>query len=213
MPKKFTQHRTPPCEIGRRVVHQVYDKKRYEDGKLGPAASFRSSVRWQRVRNSHMAKFPLCADPFHDHDVDLGGGVPASGVHHVVPLIERVDLGCNPANLRSLCSSCHHRVEVMYRQDRSSAVRLFLTQAQEDALLGPPLKSTHVVATPLPEVAREGTGGHEAGQRSGIDHTGIPPTPYPLPCIGDIVYTRGDIDAKSETLHTVTVPKKESASS
>ena len=195
MPKKFTQHKTPACTVGRVTRHQVYDKKRYEDGKLGPAARFRSSVRWQRVRTSHMAKFPLCADPFHDHDLELGGGVPATGVHHVVALAERVDLGCNPANLRSLCSSCHHTVEVMYRQDRDSAVRLFLMKEQEDALLGPAFKMDHVVGIPLPEVLEntmEGTSSY-------------PLTPSETPHI------RGGINAKNTTLHTVTSPKKESA--
>lgn len=197
MPKKFTQHKAPTCEVGRKVVHQVYDKKRYEDDRLGPAARFRSTARWQRVRASQIAKHPVCADPFRDHDLDLGGGVAASGVHHVVALVERPDLGCDPANLRSLCSRCHNTVEAMYRKDRDSAVRLFLTRAQEDALLGPPLKATHVVATPLPDVSGEGTGGHEDGDRArtGTTDTSTYTTPTPL-------YTRGDINAKSETLHT-----------
>ena len=135
MPKRIRSHVTPACTVGKSDRHQVYDQKRYADDVLGPVAKFRSSVRWQRERNRKLAICPLCDDPFHHHQLELGGGVAASGIHHIVGLAERLDLGLVEENLRPLCTRCHNQVERLYRRDRDAAVRLFLSVDQERALL------------------------------------------------------------------------------
>lgn len=66
------------------------------------------SATWRRLRHAVLSARPLCADC-----LDKGLAVPASEVHHTVP----VESGCGPAekrrlaydphNLRPLCHACH----------------------------------------------------------------------------------------------------------
>lgn len=176
MPKRIRSHVNPTCSVGRREVHRAYDKKRYADPVLGPVARFRSSVAWQRKRKQHIAKNPLCCDPMQDHQYDRGGTVAAEGVHHVVSLAERLDLGLVDANLRSLCWACHNQVEALYQSNRDKAVRLFLTQDEEKALLAH--RSLTRYSHPLrPTEAREGaTEGQENGIQ-GMDTVSTLPPP------------------------------------
>jgi 5-methylcytosine-specific restriction protein A len=97
-----------------------YDCKRKADHALAYAAHVRGSVRWQKVRALHKAKFPLCCDPFGEH---VARGLPAYNEqsHHIVSLAEiyatgQHELAHDLANLAPLCTRCHARVEQMERK-------------------------------------------------------------------------------------------------
>lgn len=82
--------------------HQaVMDEKRADD-KARPSAAKQGYDRaWQRCRDAHLAKNPLCVDCLKD-----GRVTPATLVHHATRLVEggrRLD----PDNLVSLCATCH----------------------------------------------------------------------------------------------------------
>ena len=60
--------------------------------------------RWRRLRKAVLSASPLCVDPFENH---RGYPVPAVVVDHIKPLN---DGGTNhPANLQTLCKSCHDK--------------------------------------------------------------------------------------------------------
>ncbi len=65
---------------------------------------FRSSIHWQRVRQTVLVRDRyLCR-------ACLSRGVYTSGdleVHHIIPLSEDFSLRCNPCNLVTLCPDCH----------------------------------------------------------------------------------------------------------
>lgn len=187
MPRRIRSHEVPVCTVGRRETHKVYDTKRYADPVLGPVARFRSSVAWQRKRKGQMAKHPLCCDPFDDHKLERGATVAAEGVHHVVALAERLDLGLVDANLRSLCWECHNRVESVYKVDRYKALRLFLTEEQERVLLATRTLTSHRHPGQDAQARREATEGRddvsERALRDGseISTTDTPAPPHPTP--------------------------------
>ena len=69
-----------------------------------------NSARWRELRGRALAAHPLCQDC-----EAQGLWVPATEVHHVVPVetafgyAEKERLMFNPTNLRCLCHSCHMR--------------------------------------------------------------------------------------------------------
>ena len=102
------------CQLHRHeTAKTVYDHtRRRTDPRLAEAARFRGSVRWQNFRAWFKARHPLCCDPFSKH---TERPVPVAQVHHVLPLVERPDLGLAEENCRPLCTSCHGKVERMER--------------------------------------------------------------------------------------------------
>jgi 5-methylcytosine-specific restriction protein A len=56
---------------------------------------------WEKFRRSILMERPLCQDCL------PGGVTPASEVHHIIKLRDRRDLRLSPANVMSLCKSCH----------------------------------------------------------------------------------------------------------
>jgi 5-methylcytosine-specific restriction endonuclease McrA len=53
---------------------------------------------------------PICADPFGNHSI-RNETAPSREVHHIIPLVARMDLGLARSNLMPLCSVCHARIE------------------------------------------------------------------------------------------------------
>jgi len=102
----------------RQQADRQYDRKRNADPALSAAAKFRSSVVWQRFRDWYKREHPLCVDPFRDHPHEVR---PVEDVHHVLGLAERLDLGLDADNCRSLCRACHAKVEGMARAGRPTA--------------------------------------------------------------------------------------------
>lgn len=121
--------------------HKVYDLKRRNDEELGPIATFRGSIRWQRVRLRQVQANPTCCDPFKDHERE-GLPVLAQSVHHIIGLLEclrlgQLDrLGCVPDNLRSVCTLCHNRIEgILDREGEAAAKRIFITEQEEEQII------------------------------------------------------------------------------
>jgi 5-methylcytosine-specific restriction enzyme A len=67
------------------------------------------------VLNRH----PMCADPYALHAV-WGRFEPATEVDHIVPLVERLDLAYDEANLQALCTACHSRKSAAERKGHVS---------------------------------------------------------------------------------------------
>ena len=97
-------------------AYEAYEA--YQGVRMGAAAKFRSSVVWQRFRDWYKREHPLCVDPFRDHPHEVR---PVEDVHHVLGLAERLDLGLDADNCRSLCRACHAKVEGMARAGRPTA--------------------------------------------------------------------------------------------
>jgi 5-methylcytosine-specific restriction endonuclease McrA len=89
------------------------DARRMETEGTARAVKIRSSSNWARVRAAYRSAFPLCCDPLNAH---RGFPEPSEHVHHVIPLVERPDLAFDWENLRSVCASCHLRIEGMERK-------------------------------------------------------------------------------------------------
>lgn len=90
--------------------HKLYDITRRQDPALRKAAMFRSSSRWQKARRFKIATSPMCEDPFgyHTHRGLTGN---ADQVHHIKPLVTHPELCDDQANLMSVCTKCHARLE------------------------------------------------------------------------------------------------------
>ena len=86
------------CKEHKKLVDKLYnlwkrDKNTYKSyGKT-----------WRKIRLQHINEHPLC-----EVCKQKGMLTPANEVHHIIPLSEG---GTNePANLMSLCKSCHSRI-------------------------------------------------------------------------------------------------------
>lgn len=71
----------------------------------GSAASRGYDRQWRKVRAAHLAREPLCR-------ICKTSGIieAATVVDHIQPIRERPDLRLDPSNLRSLCKTCHDRL-------------------------------------------------------------------------------------------------------
>lgn len=83
--------------------HQREENKRYEKYDRDPAVRQRYGRAWKRIRDSHIAAFPLC-----EMCRKQGKVTAAEEVHHIIPL----SCGGTHAedNLMSLCTSCHSEI-------------------------------------------------------------------------------------------------------
>lgn len=104
----------------KRSDRKVSDKTYYESTRrnspiLLAAARFRSTQRWRKLSSTFLIMNPLCIDPFSIHDTNFS---PAIQVHHIVPLVERMDLALEWNNLASICIGCHRKVEQLVREGK-----------------------------------------------------------------------------------------------
>jgi 5-methylcytosine-specific restriction protein A len=80
-------------------VHGSRDRWRQSSAKRG------YDREWQKTRAAYLAQFPLCQDC-----EEQGRLTPAEEVHHLVkPKGPGDPMFHDPANLRSLCVSCHSK--------------------------------------------------------------------------------------------------------
>ena len=92
---------------------RLYRKIRNADPKLAAAERIRNGMPWRRFAKVFKANHPLCCNPFGLHTL-----VGVKDVHHVQSLIDRPELAYDEENCRSLCRSCHNRVEAMERNGK-----------------------------------------------------------------------------------------------
>lgn len=83
--------------------HAKKEAQRYEQYDRDAAAKKRYGRSWKRIRDHHIAVFPLC-----DQCQKLGKITPAQEVHHIKPLSNGGTNGQD--NLMSLCTSCHSEI-------------------------------------------------------------------------------------------------------
>ena len=72
--------------------------------------------QWRQLRARHLAHFPLC-----EFCRRLGRVEPATVVDHVIPHRGDVVLLFDPANLQSLCKTCHDGAK--QEQEKSGTLR------------------------------------------------------------------------------------------
>lgn len=77
--------------------------KQYER-RRGTAKGRGYGAEWRRARAEHLARHPICVDPYGRHN-QRGERVAATVVDHVVP--KRRGGRDDPRNYQSLCASCH----------------------------------------------------------------------------------------------------------
>lgn len=83
--------------------HQRQMDAQYNKYQRDPETRRRYGRAWQKIRRQHLAEHPLCEQCRQD-----GVLTPAEQVHHILPLSQG---GSNdPANLMSLCVSCHSAI-------------------------------------------------------------------------------------------------------
>jgi 5-methylcytosine-specific restriction endonuclease McrA len=116
--------------------HRAYDRQRASNPALAAAARIRSSARWQALRDWYRHSYPLCFDPFGDHNRERRT-VAADQVHHIEPLAKRPDLAFDPENLAGLCCGCHRRIEQMTRTGKPTA-ELFKARKHQNKGEGQP---------------------------------------------------------------------------
>ena len=108
MPRQFRTHRPRKSKVGR----EAPESRTPSNEDLRRAKRFRSSARWQRKTAENLEAFPLCCDPFGDHE---GQPEAATCSHHIEPVWLRFDLRLRNDNLASLCNACHGKTEAMER--------------------------------------------------------------------------------------------------
>ncbi len=79
-------------------------------GRESLAVQIRSTARWQRLREMIRSKAPLCADPYGTHARE-GRIIPATEMHHIVPIAQDPSLAFTMSNIQPLCRDCHERLE------------------------------------------------------------------------------------------------------
>lgn len=98
---------------------KAYERKRMSEPRLRVAKNFRNSTRWKKFRDWFKNKYPLCCDPFGTHK-QFGHVQITEQIHHIVPLVEDMDLGLVESNCAPVCNSCHGKLEGMYRSGRTT---------------------------------------------------------------------------------------------
>ena len=105
------------CDRHAKEQQKIKNSETYDRASTDPrylaAREFRSSTAWRRFSEWYRSRHPFCADPFKLHG-ELGE--PMVDVHHIVPLIENIELGLVEENAASLCKWCHNKIESMERR-------------------------------------------------------------------------------------------------
>ena len=93
----------------RKEQDQRYERERRQTSpELSAAQKFRSSARWQRLRELCLNRSPLCQDPYGVHARD-NRPEAATDVDHIVAITVAPGRAGDLSNLQSLCRSCHAR--------------------------------------------------------------------------------------------------------
>lgn len=86
------------CDKHKKMLDREYNKHRRD-----PDTYKRYGRKWRRIRDSYIARYPLC-----ERCKESGRLTPAEEVHHVKPLS---DGGTHTeSNLMSLCTPCHSSI-------------------------------------------------------------------------------------------------------
>lgn len=93
-----------PCQKGR---HKDYDKARRDKDR----AAFYHSGAWLKMQKFIMARAGGC-DEYIRHLT--GRLVPASIVHHIVPIADRPDMGLSESNLIAVSPATHRMIHDHY---------------------------------------------------------------------------------------------------
>lgn len=83
--------------------HQKQENRRYEKYDRSPEVKKRYSRAWKKIRDRHMAQYPLC-----EMCKKQGRLTPAEEVHHIIPLPRGGTH--DDDNLMSLCKACHSEI-------------------------------------------------------------------------------------------------------
>lgn len=118
--------------------HYNRSKRRFSQA-LAAAQRVYNSTQWKRLRRAFLNEFPLCAEC-------LSRGVPkaADDVDHREPLVRRLDLAYEWANLQALCRSCHNTKTAAERAQAERSVMSGAPLPRDPA--APPAPGTHGVA-------------------------------------------------------------------
>ena len=84
------------------IRHKAERVARYDREQRPERGAFYSLAPWKRLRLVKLNRNPVCEDC---------GKVLALQVHHVMPIETHPNLSLTMTNLRSLCASCHSRLE------------------------------------------------------------------------------------------------------
>ncbi len=112
----------PIREKNRRANDREYDLNQ-RTGPLAIAGKIRRSRKWTEYRLFFLQKFPLCCDPFGEHE-KIGYVAPAETAHHVLGVAERPDLAFEETNIKPLCNHCHGLVEQAIRRSDEKIKRI-----------------------------------------------------------------------------------------
>lgn len=99
MPSRPIYHRS----VGARALKQAYEVRAARKEDKG----FYGSARWRRLRQSVLARQPLC-----QRCAERGVVTAAEHVHHRLPRKTHPDRELDPTNLEALCLACHNAEEV-----------------------------------------------------------------------------------------------------
>ena len=83
--------------------HQEQENQRYEKYDRSPEMKKRYGKAWKKIRDRHMAQYPLC-----EMCKKQGRLTPAEEVHHIKPL--SIGGTNDGGNLMSLCKVCHSEI-------------------------------------------------------------------------------------------------------
>ena len=106
---EITQFKTrQPENVSRFVSPEHQGKDRPFRKEFDRFREYRSSQRWQRLRELVLSLDPVCAVK--------GCNRPAAEVHHVIEAHVNPELFFEQDNLVSICEDCHKKVHAAYRR-------------------------------------------------------------------------------------------------
>ena len=110
MPTRPLSHEARERSKRSPAVRKEERDRRYSNNEQDELRKLRSSARWQKTREWHLRREPLCVDPFGVHAAE-GHVQQGEEVHHIKPAVNNPDLFFDFENLTTLCIPCHGRLE------------------------------------------------------------------------------------------------------
>jgi 5-methylcytosine-specific restriction endonuclease McrA len=96
------------------IPSHLKNRKSFFKKENGEAEKFRSSKRWQALREQILYRYPLC----------FICGRAAFEVHHIEQISGNPEMTFEVSNLAPLCDDCHEKVHGAYRR-RIKPIELF----------------------------------------------------------------------------------------